>query len=744
MDFMPQEKERGITISSAAITCTWKDHIVNIIDTPGHVDFSIEVELATRVLDGCVVLVDAVSGVQCQTKSVWRRLAAAQLPAIAFVNKMDRIGASLDAAIQSMQTQLQIQCVALQMPLFERDSATYDDRFVGFVDLISGARFVWPAEALTGPTSVALSQQPTVSLVMENDSEYSEMKRRREELFEALASVDDSFLERYVEYSDGAEQISIHELTAAMRRAVISRKLLAVFCGATLRGIGTHALLDGVCSLLPAPEDLPINAHPQLGKTSITDAMECGLLIFKLSQQHHSGGGASKGLVAYARVFAGELTSGTVLKNLRSQLDERVMTVAQADADSLALLQRPAISGEVVCLSGLRNCQAGDLLLSRKAAIQLQKSSANIQRNGWLQRASVSVPPPVFALSLEPDSATQLQQLERALAVLLQEDPSLQLTRDAESGQLVLRGLGELHLEVALDKLRRQHRVAVSSGRTYVACRETLLLDRDLSADTLLTPFFNGSRKDSSDIQQTGNDVDAEATKRIEHHAHYERVLEGGKRLFAAFDLVIEPSTLSELTSPATFAVSQTVLDTLAVAERDAVTDTLQRCFERGPRGFPVTGLRVSVVGVERDAMCTTPGAVRACLSSALHSILSSNNNENGRGDVRGEYDSNVLLEPVMRIEVSVPQGHLGTVVSDLTSKRNALHIQLRDTSTPGDSSGSSSSTTEDAVVECVAPLSAILGYATILRSLTKGEGSFSAEYLTHLPTVSSHDRGYP
>lgn len=668
---------------------------------PGHVDFSVEVELATRVLDGCVVLIDAVAGVQCQTKSVWRRLNRRNLPAVAFVNKMDRIGASIESAMSSMAQQLQTTPLAMQMPVFVRSGQ--DDRFAGFVDLLTRTKFEWPA-------TTSSQTAPAVSTVDAYDAAFEEVERGRVALLEQLASHDDEFMELYLEQD---QAVPIDAVLQALRRATLSRRLLPVFCGATLKGMGTQALLDGVTALLPSPLDVQLpSATDKGGKTPVE--LETALMIFKLSQQ---GG---RGLVAFGRLFAGRLQSGAALRNLRVDQEDKVNALLTVDADEFAAAnEKTALPGEVVCLSGLRAAAPGDLLVSRRDAVQLNRHAA--LRAQWMRRASVEIPPPVFALALETESSSHVAALEKALVVLLAEDPSLAVDKDAETGQLILRGLGELHLEVAVDKLRRQHRVPVSTGQTHIACRETLQLGRELDAAHLLSCVSERATLGDDDGDgDAGADVAAaeEAATVMRHAARYERVLEGGKRLFAAFDLEVAPLPAHRISAPAQFVVDDAVKAQLSMAERDVLADALRRSFERGPRGYPVTGLCVRVLSVERDAN-TTPGAIRACVSTALSQLLSAQ-----AGQVEGA-DVPVLLEPVMLLEVTAPPACLGSIVSDLTSNRRALQVQLR--SADDEANG-------DIVVEAVAPLRSILGYASSLRSLTKGEGSFTAEYLAHLP----------
>lgn len=666
MDFLPQERERGITISAACISCSWQDHTINIIDTPGHVDFSVEVELATKVLDGCVLIVDATKGVQCQTRSVWRRLSSAQLPAIVFMNKMDRPGADLQVALQSFRDQLPgaLPLLTLQLPLTQPDS---DDELLGLVDLAT-------CQLIPSTNSTTI------------DKNYRQDKRvlaARKELLESLAELDEVFMDQYLSCDCPEEQITPDMVITAVRRMTLERKALPVLCGAALKGLGVQAVLDAIIAYLPSPSDrqqiLPNNDH--------TDGSIA--LVFKNVHQRQGG------VMTFLRLFQGSLSmdqsASLSLYNARLGQVVRIQRLFQPDGDTFISVNE-APEGGVVCVTGLKHTRAGDLLLStttgkrQHSVAELKKISSEIK-----PLLSVDIPPPVFSLALEPASAAQLPQLEAALAILTTEDPSLVVAggkddiNSSDDGQIVLKGLGELHLEVAVDKLRRQHRLTdLMTGRPAVSCRETL------SVDTV-----------------------------IEQEVEYDRqVVADGKRLFAAMTLRLESK--EDKTAAATFTIHDSVREMLAnEQELFALEESLIAALSRGSKGWPLFGMHVDVLSIRRQPTpVTNAGAIRACIAMGMSQVLAQH-----QIDVQE-------LHPIMLLEVEVPPAFVGEVVNDLAAQRLALHLEVLNNS----SENANSSGRQDMIVQILAhvPLHQILGYSTILRSMTKGEGSFTAEYLRH------------
>lgn len=606
--------------------------------------------MATRVLDGCVLLVDAVSGVQCQTKTVWRKIAGRQLPAVAFVNKMDRVGADLLKTVESIREQLDTNPVLLQLPLLD------DDNFEGVIDLISKTVFKWP---LTNAKSSSLPPVPTVEMLSTSHSHYEQYEVMRKQLLDSLTEVDDEFMELCLEAD--FDSLTPKEIVPAIRRATLQRKVLPVFCGAALKGKGIHALLDGVISFLPSPADLsPVVLEKQDTKekreVNHQQTKELCALAFKVVHD------TMKGLLVYTRVFSGTLHSKDSIYNTLNGKAERVHQVLSISGEDFAPLM-DAGPGSVCCLIGLKNTKAGDTIVTEGSRLRAYSMQG------------MTIPKPVFSLAVEPESAAKQKDLEAALKILALEDPSLQVDIEEESGQLVLRGLGELHLEIVCDKLRRQHRVQVYTGKTYIGYRETLKAE----------------------------------TEGLSIHAVYDRVIEG-KRLFAQFDLAFK---YVGGTGDATFSIDEKLKSSLTADEYSALVDSLRNSLTRGPKGYPVVGIDITVKSCGMDGAQSTPGAIRACISTNIAHTLAST-----------QYQQ--LLEPIMMLEIEVPDKFVGDVVSELSAKRRAQELEIRNV-------GASNS-----IVIAKVPLQAILGYATSLRSMTQGEGVFTAEYCNHTPVNMS------
>lgn len=565
-----------------------------------------QVELSSRVLDSCVLVVDAVAGVQCQTKSVWRKISSRKLPAVAFINKMDRVGASLERAMASIQSQLGTEPIALQMPLFHEGH----DAFEGFVDLISMQAFRWPTTPSSSSSSsssdakkaprLAEDMEPTVTLVTEDSPEnkdiYAEVQKQRTILFETLAAEDESLFETLCGLEEAgatATSLPTDQVLDALRRLTLQKKVLPVLCGASLRGIGVHSLLDAVCCLLPSPEEhpllgtgddasgSPVNGEERKAVQALLQQAQTALLVFKMAPASMSSSAAAgKGHVAYCRVLHGALHPGTSMLNARVMQEERVNALLRPEAQALMPMNltgpnsQGLVAGNVVCIPNLRYSRAGDILVPRTCAKDLARQ---LQQTKAL---AVEIPHPVFSLGVEPANTSQIAQLEAALNVLCLEDPSLVWEKDSESGQCILRGLGELHLEIALDKMRRQHRLTgVSTSAPMVNYRETLHFEEEDSTN----------KKKNSSRTAEANVIPANA---LIHTKEYSRVLHdgdsnsAGKRLYAGVTLAIAP--LSERAADATYSITDEVLQELSATETQAVQEAVSRGLSRGPLGYQV------------------------------------------------------------------------------------------------------------------------------------------------------------
>ena len=436
MDWMEQEQERGITITSAATTCTWNNHQVNIIDTPGHIDFTAEVQRSLRVLDGGVVVFDGVAGVEPQSETVWRQADRYGVPRICFVNKMDRVGADLWRTIGSISKRLGANPVALQVPI----GAESD--FCGVVDLIEQKAFLYCDEDHTEPAEADVPAELQ-----------DEVARRREEMIEKLAEVDDDLAERYLE----GEELPASVLRATLRQATLAGQLVPVLCGTALRNKGVQMLLDAVVSLLPSPLDVPPMAgkDPETGEEVACppDATEpTAALVFKISTDPYMG------RLAYFRVYSGAVRRGETLLNTSSGKRERIGRLVRMNADRREEVDEVR-AGDIGAVLGLKATTTGETLSALDQPVALEQ---------------ITFPSPVIELAIEPRSKVDQDKLSLALQRLMEEDPTFEVRQDERLGQTVLAGMGELHLDVLLDRLRREFGVGTNVGRPQVAYYETI------------------------------------------------------------------------------------------------------------------------------------------------------------------------------------------------------------------------------------------------------------------------------
>lgn len=676
MDYLPQERERGITISSAAISFKWKDCVINLIDTPGHVDFTIEVERSVRVMDGAVVVVDAVAGVQAQTRTVWRQCQKQNMPAIAFINKMDREGASFERAVSSLRGKINVNAIPIQYPIGA------EDKFSGVVDLVMMRKVVYPATA--SPSAIKAPPMPTVDDLKETDAFFAEAMAARKQMLEMIAEADEAFMDKYLEsLDDNSElrpdaQFTPEEILAAIRRACISRSGVPVLCGASLKGKGVEPLLDAINCLLPSPQDRPPVQMTKFATTKqqkreekmIKPVKESPLVAFAFKIVHDKARG---GILLFVRVFAGELRAKDVLYNTSQDAKERANQLFRIQADDLVPVDKIEV-GDVCCITGTKETRTGDTIVTDKSPLQ---SYALVR---------VHIADAVYSLAVEPEKSSQQDDLEHALAVMCLEDPSLRVELDKESGQTLLRGIGELHLEIVCDKLKRQHGIEVNTGKAYVAFRE-------------------------------GLDPDAGV---VNKEFKYERQI-GTRRLFAVLHAKLSSSITSssgsdgdskmDATAESTVTISDAVRKLLSAPQISALEAGFKGAFLRGPNGYPIVGMNVEIENVETD-MDSTPGALQACASSLVDSVL--------RDETYG-----MLMEPVMTLEIDMPQQYTGDVLSDLSVNRRAVVKEV----------ASSSDGSHNSVLAHV-PLATMLGYSTAIRSATKGDCNFSIEYLEHQRVV--------
>lgn len=638
MDFLPQERERGITISSAAIAVSWKNHSINIIDTPGHVDFTVEVERSVRVLDSAVVIVDAVAGVQAQTRTVWKLAQKNSLPAVVFANKMDRDGASFEKTIKSLKDKLSINGIPIQYPIIK------NDEFVGLVDLTTMNSISWPVQNTKTPLP------PIIQQITNDHPNYSEIQEARNNMFESIADVDEDFMLMYLNDSN---EITIPIIRSTLRKVCLNRKLVPVLCGASLKGKGIEPLLDAVIEYLPSPIDrIPdIARNTETGEEIqiLPNNQDLYALAFKVIFDR------ARGPLVFVRVYSGSLASRKQLFNTTKQKKDIPNQVLHINAGDL--IQSQAIeAGNIGCIVGFKSTSTGDTIIE----------STNSNHKHFIMKG-MTIPPNVFSVSIEPEKSSQQQELTKALDILTLEDPSLQYEISEESGQVIIRGLGELHLDIVCDKLKRQFNIEVHISKTYIAYRESV----SLSQEPVTTEHI------------------------------LDRVI-GNNRLFCGFNVVLSRSDYS---LPPTITLHNDLKKKLTPLEKDTIFDAFESCFSSGVKGFPLVGLSFEITSFLKD-QDTTEGAIRAGIVTYIHSVMKN--------------IDMVVLEPIMTLEVECSQDSVGDILSDLSVKRRADIKEV--IPLPGSNS----------IIHATVPFATMLGYATDLRSMTHGQGTFSIEYSSH------------
>lgn len=623
MDWMEQERERGITITSAATTCFWKDNRINIIDTPGHVDFTIEVERSLRVLDGAVAVFDSVQGVEPQSETVWRQADKYQVPRIVFMNKMDRVGADFFASVQSLIDRLGAKPVPVQLPLGK------EDEFRGVIDLIVMKALVFDDETL----GAAYSTQDIPGEYVELAKEY------REKLLDAVVEFDEAAMERYL----NGDTLGIDEIKRAIRLGTVGLKITPVFCGSAFKNKGVQPLLDGVVDYLPSPVDLPpvVGIDPNTDG-EITRKPEEGepfaALAFKIMSDPFSG------QLTYFRVYSGKLTTGSYVYNVAKGKKERIGRLLKMHANKREEIGEVS-AGDIAAAVGLKDTRTGDTLCDEKHPILLEV---------------IKFPEPVISLAVEPKTKQDLDKLGYSLEKLAQEDPSFQVKSDEETGQTIISGMGELHLEIIVDRLLREFKVQANVGKPQVAYRETIR---------------GRAEAEGKYIKQTG-----------------------GRGQYGHVYLRVEP------------AESGVGLEFVNKIVGGAVPREYIAPVEKGVRermesgilaGYPLRDIRVTLFDGSFHEVDSSEMAFKIAGSMALVSACQ-------KADL-------VLLEPIMKVEVLVPQDFMGDVIGDLNSRRGKIHgMRARGTSQ---------------IVDAAVPLSEMFGYSTDLRSKTQGRATYSMEF---------------
>ncbi len=622
MDWMEQEQERGITITSAATACQWRDITINIIDTPGHVDFTAEVERSLRVLDGAVAVFDAVAGVQPQSETVWRQADKYGVPRICFINKMDRVGADFYHAIDTIVDRLKCRPVAIQIPIGA------EDQFKGVIDLVKMKAVVWHDETL--------------------GAEYDEIeipadlldkaKSFREQMVEAVAESDDHLFAKFVE---GAP-ISEEELMEGLRKATIVQKIFPVICGTAFKNKGVQNLLDAVVDYLPSPIDIPpvqgtLPDNPEVAEERpATDDAPFSALVFKIMTDPFVG------QLAYIRVYSGRLGAGESVFNVAKNRRERIGRLVKMHANKREDIQE-ILAGDI-CAAVLKNVSTGDTICDEKHPILLE---------------SIDFPEPVIQLAIEPKTKADQEKLGMAIQKLVQEDPTLRVNTDPDTGQTILAGMGELHLEIIVDRMQREFNVGANVGKPQVAYRETIR---------------NTAEYDYTHKKQTGGAGQYARTKiRVEP--------DPGKGF--EFENEITGGSIPREFIP-------------------AVEKGIREALEGGIlAGYPMVDVKASVYDGAYHDVDSSEMAFKICSSICFKEAC--------------KRAKPVLLEPVMRVEVVVPEEYMGSVNGDLNSRRGRLEgTEIRGTTQ---------------LIKAMVPLSEMFGYATELRSRTQGRGSFTMHF---------------
>ncbi len=584
MDWMPQERERGITITAAATTCSWNDRRINIIDTPGHVDFTAEVERSLRVLDGGIVVLDAVAGVQPQSETVWRQADNYNVPRICFVNKMDRAGASLDRTVDTVRHRLKANPVPVQLPLLE------DTVFKGVADLLEGHALFFD-----GDNGKSNGSRPEPSPIPSEDRE--EFESHREAMIEKIVETDEGLMIRYLE----GETLPVDELRTALRKATIGGRLVPVVCGSALAGMGIHALMDAIVDYLPSPAEVPAVTGTLVGKEQevVREARAdapLSALAFKVTTDPFVG------RLVYLRVYSGTLKAGSSVINTTRDQRERMGRVLQMHANHREESESVE-AGNICAAVGLKNTFTGDTICTRDAPVVLEPPQ---------------FPSPVLSVSIEPMTRADQDRLTYALTKLAEEDPTFELRYDQETGQTLISGMGELHLEVLVDRIRREFNVDAHVGKPRVAYREAI------TAPVRIEGRF---------VRQTG-----------------------GRGQYGHVWLEIEPRERGE------GFLFENLIHGGAIPREyiPAVERGVKEAAENGPlAGFPLIDVKVSLVDGTFHQVDSSEMAFKAAGTIGF------------RDGVRKA--SPILLEPVMEMEVVTPGEFLGDVLGDLSSRRGQI-----------------------------------------------------------------------
>jgi elongation factor G len=621
MDWMAQEQERGITITSAATTCEWRDVQINIIDTPGHVDFTAEVERSLRVLDGAVAVFDAVAGVQPQTETVWRQADKYAVPRICFINKMDRVGADFFHSIDTIVDRLSARPVPVQIPVGAAEL------FKGVVDLVTMKARIWRDETLGAEFDDVDIPEDLVDL----------SKEYRDKMIEAISESDDTLMEKFI----NGEAISEDEIRAGLRKATIAMKIFPVVCGSAFKNKGVQNMLDAVCDLLPSPLDIPpmIGHDPDTGVEVLREPKDdapFSALVFKIMTDPFVG------QLCFVRIYSGQLKAGEGIYNVAKGRRERIGRLVKMHANKREEIQ-DIMAGDICAVVGLKTVSTGDTICDEKHPVLLER---------------IDFPEPVIQLAIEPKTKADQEKLGVAIQKLVQEDPTLRVNTDIETGQTILAGMGELHLEIIVDRMKREFAVEANVGKPQVAYRETI--------------------------------------RKVAENEYTHKKQSGGKGQYARVMLRAEP-----FDGDFEF-VNDVKGGSIPKEFISAVEKGVRESLEGGVlAGYPLSGIKVTVFDGAYHEVDSSEMAFKICSSICAKEAF-----RKARA---------VLLEPVMKVEVVVPEEYTGPVNGDLISRRGRIEgTEIRGTTY---------------LIKSMVPLSTMFGYATDIRSKTQGRGSFTMHF---------------
>lgn len=629
MDWMVQEKERGITITSAATTTFWLDHRINIIDTPGHVDFTAEVERSLRVLDGALAVFCAVGGVEPQSETVWRQANKYKVPRLIYVNKMDRVGANFFSVRDQVIEKLGAKPVIIQLPVGS------ESNFSGVIDLVKMRAFIWQSYESNAPFNE-----------VEIPNEYKDLaKEYREIMLDSICEQDDKVLEKYL----SGEELTEEEIRMCIRKGTISMDFYPMICGSSFKNVGVQKMLDSIVYYLPSPIDIADieGVHPKTRETIKRKSSESepfSGLAFKIMSDPYIG------KLTFLRIYSGKITQGDEVYNSSKEKNERIGRIVLMHANKKEEIKE-ASAGDIVGLIGLKNTQTGDTLCLHNAPIILE---------------SMDFPDPVISVAIEPKTKAEYDKLSIALGKLAEEDPTFKINVNEETGQTIIRGMGELHLEIIVDRIKREYKVEANIGAPQVAYRETI-------------------------------------KKKIKSEGKYIRQ-SGGKGQYGHVIIEVEPLERGKGFE----FVDKIVAGRIPKEFIPSVKKGIELAIDNGVLGsYPVTDIRVSLLDGSYHEVDSSDLAFQIAASMAF---------KNACKDA-----DPILLEPIMALEVIIPEEYLGEVMGDLNSRRGKIHGMIDSVS--------------GKIIKSEVPLSSMFGYATVLRSKTQGRGTYTM-MLSHYSEV--------